>query len=289
MSDVDNCDLSEDEGAGYLVSVSDIMAGLLFIFMLTLMAFVINYQNAASLTEEQRQRLVQELAALKVKQQELEHEKALLNKEKIALQQRLDALSDARDLRTEMLTSIQSDLKRLGLEVSIDEQHGILRLSENAILFRSGRTDLGAQERSKLSRLAEVLAEILPCYTNNPPEACPQHQAGKLEAVFLEGHTDNVPIHSARVQDNWELSTQRAIYTFRQLIDARPILMELRNRDGQPLFSVSGYGSGRPVPGHAHQTPSDDSANRRIDLRFIMTPPRSDLSVINDVRAKGFQ
>ena len=37
----------EDEGAGYLVSVSDIMTGLLFVFIITLVAFVIQFQDAS--------------------------------------------------------------------------------------------------------------------------------------------------------------------------------------------------------------------------------------------------
>jgi flagellar motor protein MotB len=45
------------------------------------------------------------------------------------------------------------------------------------------------------------------------------------------------------------------------------------NLSSEPVFSVSGYGEGRPILGHAHEKPTPDIENRRIDLRFIMTPP----------------
>jgi len=47
----------------------------------------------------------------------------------------------------------------------------------------------------------------------------------------------------------------------------------MENTSGQPIFSVSGYGEGRPVVGHAHAEPTNDPVNRRIDIRFIMSPP----------------
>jgi chemotaxis protein MotB len=57
MAHPDDQSLIEDEGAGYLVSVSDIMAGLLFIFIITLVAFVIQFQYATDAKEIERQNL----------------------------------------------------------------------------------------------------------------------------------------------------------------------------------------------------------------------------------------
>ncbi|MDF1553873.1 MAG: hypothetical protein P1P84_12460 [Deferrisomatales bacterium] len=92
--------LMEDEGAGYLVSVSDMMSALLFVFMITLTAFIINFQDAA-------------------------------DKKKKAL----DDLTNQQRLRSVMLEDIQSELQERGIKVEVDEEHGVLRLTENAILF----------------------------------------------------------------------------------------------------------------------------------------------------------
>lgn len=99
---------------------------------------------------------------------------------------------------------------------------------------------------------------------------------GKLDSVFIEGHTDNVPIvgRLAKIfKNNWELSTARAIYTYKQVTANQVALTEMLNTNDQPIISVSGYGEGRPVPGHEHKVPTNDPINRRIDIRFIMSPP----------------
>jgi flagellar motor protein MotB len=84
-----------------------------------------------------------------------------------------------------------------------------------------------------------------------------------------------------------DLSAQRAMYTYRLLAGGEPGLPALRNGLGQPLFSVSGYGAGRPVIDH--DEPTSEPRNRRIDLRFIMAPPPAtrEPEPIRDLREHG--
>ncbi|MCG6942098.1 MAG: OmpA family protein [Thiohalocapsa sp.] len=264
-------DIGDDDGAGYLISVSDMMAGLLFVFLITLVAFVINFRIA---TDEQR--AAQEDAVQKKEQAILEKERAETERdaaetEKERLESVRDDLTNARRLRTQMLDDIRERLEARGIRVEIDHDNGVLRLSESAISFESSRAELRKQERRKLAQIGAVLMEVLPCYAANGGDGCATLTLGKLEAVFIEGHTDNVPLQGGHFRDNWDLSAQRAMYTYRLLAGREPGLPELRNKLGQPLFSVSGYGAGRPVI--AHQKPTNEPRNRRIDLRFIMTPP----------------
>lgn len=48
----------------------------------------------------------------------------------------------------------------------------------------------------------------------------------------------------------------------------------MRNVDGDPLFSVSGYGETRSVNGE-QLTEDDFRVNRRIDIRFTIRRPAS--------------
>lgn len=289
----------EDDGGGYLIAVSDMMAALLFVFMITLVAFVINFQLAAAEQEKAQMEAVaekeraeaqrdlaraeqqrQERAAAKLEEAQV---KAVTEKERAeaqrdlarAEQQRLesvrDDLTNARRLREEMLEIIRGEVEERGIRVEIDSEHGILRLTENAISFESAKATLAEREREKLDEVAAVLAEVIPCYAVDAPTRCGTRTQGKLEAVFIEGHTDNVPLQGGRFRDNWDLSAQRAMYTYRAISSSEPELMALRNALDQPLFSVSGYGAGRPVI--SHDEPTGEPRNRRIDLRFIMTPP----------------
>lgn len=236
------------ETAGYEMSIGDLMAGLLYIFIIILMVFVLSYQ--------------------------------------VQTKRALDELKSSKELRNEMLQEIKEMLDASHIEVEVDMEHGIIHLTENAIHFESARSDLDNSEQAKLAKIATVLVKVLPRFAapldNSATDA---RYSGKLESVFIEGHTDNVPYrNSGQFRDNWELSAFRAIYIYRQLTAYQPALGKLQNNETLPLFSISGYGESRPREGHRHQTPKPDPANRRIDLRVIMSPPKGENPIVQQLQ-----
>ena len=286
----------EDDGAGYLISVSDLMSGLLFVFLITLVAFVINFRIATQTQETAAEAARVELdqatqARLQALEEKLraEAERDAAREEKAKLETVRDDLTNARALREQMLEDIRTRLAKRGIRVEVDHEHGVLRLTENAISFPSGKAELTQTERDKLIDIGAVLMQVLPCYSAAQPADCDARTRGKLEAVFVEGHTDNVPLTGGRYRDNWELSAQRAMYTYRVLEETEPGLSTLANDLEQPLFSVSGYGDGRPVVEHTEPMP--EPRNRRIDLRFIMAPPASsvDPEPVRALRERGIR
>jgi hypothetical protein len=125
-----------------------------------------------------------------------------------------------------------------------------------------------------LRELAYALARSLPCYAKAPPATqldCPDGASPILEAVLIEGHSDNQPISSSSFGDNWSLASLRAINTFKALIAHEPSLDLVQNTRGEALLGVSAYEARRPV---AHEdTPESRRRNRRIDLRFVVAAP----------------
>lgn len=254
-------DLLEDEGAGYLISVSDMMSGLLFIFIITLVAFIINFQDAIQKQKE-------------VTRTQTEIVKRFTN---------LD------ETRSELLLLLKQKLEAENIIVEVDAEHGVLRLTENAVQFETASASLDQQNELNLKIIGKVLDAVIPCYAANPPthhdcEGFEEFQ-GKIDSIFVEGHTDNVPMKSYKYKDNWDLSASRAITAYRVLIP-NTVLNQIVNVNMQPIFSVSGYGEGRPVAGHSYSYPKSDPTNRRIDLRFIMTPP-SLTDVQKNINAEG--
>lgn len=254
-------DLLEDEGAGYLISVSDMMSGLLFIFIITLVAFIINFQDAIQKQKE-------------VTRTQTEIVKRFTN---------LD------ETRSELLLLLKQKLEAENIIVEVDAEHGVLRLTENAVQFETASASLDEQNELNLKIIGKVLDAVIPCYAANPPthhdcEGFEEFQ-GKIDSIFVEGHTDNVPMKSYKYKDNWDLSASRAITAYRVLIP-NTVLNQIVNVNMQPIFSVSGYGEGRPVAGHSYSYPKSDPTNRRIDLRFIMTPP-SLTDVQKNINAEG--
>lgn len=265
----------EDEGPGYLVSVSDIMAGLLFIFIITLVAFVIHFQDAEQKAVQIEQERKQKVRQLEVKSKKQD---VLLNR-----------LTNNRAVRKKLLTDIDRELRERGVKVKVDQERGVLRLTEKAVRFQRGKSDLGDEAKRNLDVIAEVLDRLLPCYAvaAQKIEDCDVNTIGKLEAVFIEGHTDNTKFPGTAFT-NWDLSAKRAIVTYQYILNRQPSLGQLVNRRNEVLFSVAGYADQRPVPGHAHVVPTDDENNRRIDMRFIMTPPtKEDAAIVEDIHRQG--
>jgi flagellar motor protein MotB len=133
-------------------------------------------------------------------------------------------------------------------------------------LFESGHADIKPEGRQAIQQLSQILYGELtkPEYKN------------AVETVFIEGHTDNVPIQNQYFQSNWELSTQRAINTWNLMRFDVVGLNTLVNANGVPIFSCSGYADTRPVKDDAFDENSVEGrqANRRIDIRFVMMPPK---------------
>jgi chemotaxis protein MotB len=94
------------------------------------------------------------------------------------------------------------------------------------------------------------------------PEALPtlRQIANKLGPtpydLRIEGHTDNVPIHTAEFDSNWELSTARATGIARLFLDMKSIPAD--------RLSAAGYAEFHPVA--TNDTAEGRAENRRVDL-----------------------
>jgi chemotaxis protein MotB len=94
------------------------------------------------------------------------------------------------------------------------------------------------------------------------PEALPtlRQIAAKLSAtpydLRIEGHTDNVPIHNAEFDSNWELSAARATRIARLFLEMKAIPAD--------RLSAAGYAEFHPVA--SNDTAEGRAENRRVDL-----------------------
>ncbi len=106
----------------------------------------------------------------------------------------------------------------------------------NPMLFDSGSASVKVEANEILAQIARVLAMV-------PYE------------VRVEGHTDNIPIHTSRFPSNWDLSAARALAVVQEFIG---------NGIPPERFQVIGFGEFRPIA--ANDTPEGRSQNRRVEI-----------------------
>lgn len=92
--------------------------------------------------------------------------------------------------------------------------------------------------------------------------------------VRVEGHTDNVPIHNAEFDSNWELSSARATHIARLFLELKAIPAD--------RLSAAGYAEFHPVA--SNSTPQGRAQNRRVDLVVL---PRTQLDFAASSPAEG--
>ncbi len=94
--------------------------------------------------------------------------------------------------------------------------------------------------------------------------------------IRIEGHTDNVPIHNAQFNSNWELSTARATNIARIFIALKAMPPE--------RISAAGYAQYHPVA--SNDTAEGRAENRRVDL-VVLPRTQIDFAASAPANAKG--
>jgi len=94
--------------------------------------------------------------------------------------------------------------------------------------------------------------------------------------VRVEGHTDNIPIHNAAFDSNWELSTERATRIARLLLELDAIPPD--------RLSAAGYAEFHPVA--SNDTADGRAQNRRVDL-VVLPRTKINFAASNPAQAGG--
>ena len=145
-----------------------------------------------------------------------------------------------KELSASLKKSLGTEMEKEGLAVATTEEGVVLKLP-GKVLFDLGKAELKPGAKKTLNRVISLLKK----YPYN---------------IQVEGHTDNLPIHTERFHSNWELSAARAISVIKYLH---------QNGIPQERLSALGYGEYRPVA--PNDTPEHRSLNRRIEILIKVT------------------
>jgi len=134
---------------------------------------------------------------------------------------------------------LQGEIKAGKIEMRLEPRGLVVSLKEAAFFPSAGDT-VDPASFSSLQKVSAVLRDL-----PNP--------------VRLEGHTDSIPIHTARFRNNWELSAARSIAMLNVLSEKFQLSPE--------RFSVAGYADTAPVA--SNDTQEGRARNRRVDIVIL--------------------
>lgn len=142
---------------------------------------------------------------------------------------------------------LETQLSQGLMQLDRDRERIVIRIEEKGS-FPSGSADMTAGLMTMLTSIAEVVAEM----------------PGLLA---IEGHTDDIPIRTARFRSNWDLSAARAASVANALLDKRLI--------DPGRLTVQGFADTRP---RVENTSADGRAlNRRVEIIIDLAEPVGEL------------
>lgn len=143
----------------------------------------------------------------------------------------------------EMAQAIEDAVARYGIqdqvEVDFNAQYVLLNMN-GALLFDSGKSEI----KQEAYPLIDKIGKMLEAYQEN--------------IIEVEGHTDNVPIHSSVYEDNNVLSFYRA----------RSVSDYLREITTIEPSHIKSAGRGEYVPIADNSTPEGRARNRRVVIKI---------------------
>jgi chemotaxis protein MotB len=142
-------------------------------------------------------------------------------------------------LQEELQQALQHEIATHTVALHRETEGLVISLREFGF-FDSGSASLRSSAVPALDRIASILA-VRTC---------------KLR---IEGHTDNVPIHTSQMATNWELSTARATEMVRLLIQHYGFSPQ--------RLSAAGYAQYHPIA--SNDTLQGRAQNRRVDLVIL--------------------
>lgn len=151
-------------------------------------------------------------------------------------QQQLKASEELAEKMSEAMTENGLDKD---VDINFTSQYVQLTL-KGSVLFDSGSSEL----KNDALPMIQKIAMILERYAQS--------------TIEIEGHTDNVPIHTSKYESNDVLSSYRALAMFNYLVD---------NTSLDPA-KIKHAGRGEYIPVADNTTPEGRAKNRRIEIKI---------------------
>ncbi|MGA9660027.1 MAG: hypothetical protein WBQ60_13150 [Asticcacaulis sp.] len=251
--------------------MTDMMVGVLFIFIIMLSYFSFNYRattsDLTSAKDAQTTLLLKEATALERKDVvlEIDHKAhivcipgtALTSGDSSAdmdrhcfaytadaapkLSAKDNAVKIAEADKAAFMASVGADIKQSNLPITTSIDNGTLSFTADQ-LFASGSASFTPSGQAIAQKIAATLAQELPCYAYGVP---PTHTCAGDTKMSVVNVASSLSFNAFTPEgrEAQALALQRSVALHDALIANQPILGKLRNApDGQALLQVTSYG-----------------------------------------------
>lgn len=248
-------DGSEDS---YYVSITDMLVGLIFLFIIMLMYFATQLREVTTditSAEQTRTTLVRQVADYMFKRK---------------IDVTVDEAAGVIRFPSETLFKQGSDAPLPQGDLTLSTLAEALAVYLPCYSFSTQAPGEGCTPATH-----HVDSVLIEGHTDSQPLSKPRTSANQTVAP---------------IRDNWELSTSRAASVYRRIVTAKPELNELFNAPlstpvgtsiPHRLFGIAGYADQRPLP-LAAENPDNPALNRRVEIRFVMALPDAEKLNGND-------
>ena len=208
--------------------------------------------------DEQQAKLDAQNTAMKQRLQALGQDMSKLTGDMATAQKRMAEMQKQQELAEkraqqfrDMMNKFRSMIDAGKLQVEIRNGLMLVKLPDN-ILFDPGKTEIKQAGKDAIAQVTQILSGI---------------EGRKFQVT---GHTDNIPIKSAKFKSNWELSTARAVEVTKLMI-----------ADGMDAKRLSAAGYADELPVQDNGTDDGRRANRRIEI--VVQPNIEDLPAMDEL------
>ena len=159
-------------------ALSDLMSAMLFVFIITLVAYIINFSANRDLTQSNGKEIV-----------------------------------DRNIKVSSLVQAVSRRLSGYAIDHSLDVENGIISISSDRLGFPAGEHELSFMAQATISFVRRAILSEIECNESMHfnIEKCDGEYVAELDTIFVEGHTDNVPFRPRNgLRDNIDLSLLRA-------------------------------------------------------------------------------
>lgn len=173
-----------------------------------------------------------------------------------ALREQIDSLiKETQQDAAALASSLQGEIARGEVEIETKGRKIVLRIREKGS-FTSGSAELKPAYQNIMHEVRDLLVD-------------------KPGQIQVQGHTDDIPINTARFRSNWELSSARAVSVAHELLDGDKL--------DPNRFTVAGYADTRPLA--VNDSSAGRERNRRVEIviqQGVDAETRAKLQVLKD-------